>query len=89
MTVREFIVLLQTMPQDAIMIQTMCSDYNDLEETDITLILPKSRLIRHYGHLMYLQEEWELPVWSYQQGGEGKDAPSNPEFLTAVHIAGN
>jgi hypothetical protein len=86
MTVREFIELLQGMPQNAIMIHTMASDYCDIKKEDVSLMQPKDGqgLIRHHGHLMFLRAEW----WPKRPPGGGA-RPDNPEFLTAVHIIGN
>lgn len=76
MTVKELINLLKTFPQDAIVIQTMHSDFQDVEKETFTLITPDHRLIRHHGHLMYVQRKWLEENQTF-------------EYLTAVHIEGN
>jgi len=78
MTVKELIALLEKMPQDAIVINTMMSDYSEVEPYDITLLQgEEGRVIRHRGHLMKLRRSW----WPKDLG--------EPEYLTAVHFKGN
>ncbi len=92
MTVRELIQLLNTMPQDALVIQTMCSDYSDVEANHITLMVPDEEggMIRHHGHLMQCKREWlgtKQPTSKYR--AHLKDVPQDTQFLTCVHFAGN
>ncbi len=89
MTVAEAIELFKTFPQDARLIHTICSDYEELEVADFTLFDGKVEferdgkgLIRHKGHLMLLKKEW-VPAH------HGCGRPVDPEFVTAVHIRGN
>jgi hypothetical protein len=87
MIVSELIEHLKTFPQDALVIATMFSDYEQLEVEDITLIRAEDSksagkgLIRHNGHLMDLQEGW----WPKSEGPK----PTEPEYITAVHFPGN
>lgn len=104
MTVKELIVLLQTKPQDAVVITTMCSDFADVDAEHITVIDGKADyektgtgLIRHRGHLMELRKEWWPGdgnlAWNSNYNADQKrrfgDRPEEPEFVTAVHFAGN
>ena len=81
MVVRELIELLQAMPQDALVITSLHSDYVEVERDDIALMEPSRRLISHNGHLMILQPKW----WPAGLG----PMPTSPTFITAVHFAGN
>lgn len=76
MTVKELIKLLKTFPPDAIVIQTMYSDFDDVTKDTFSLYEPKDRLVRHKGHLMQVRPEW-------------LEANQTVECLTAVHIDGN
>lgn len=78
MTVKELIDFLQTMPQDAIVIQSKYSDWIDIELDDFALKTPKDKLIRHNGHLMILNEKW----WPEHFG----PIPKQPEYLTALRL---
>lgn len=80
MTVRELIKLLEAMPQDALVIHTLYSDYEETRPEDVILIDGAKNfeqhgtgLARHNGHLMSVHKRW-LP--------EGFTA----EFVTAVHL---
>lgn len=83
MVVKELIELLQTMPQDALVITTIYSDYAEVERDHISLKVPKDGegLIVHHGHVMHLEKNW----WPKPLG----ERPENPKFITAVHFAGN
>lgn len=85
MTVKELIALLQTTPQDALVTQTLFSDYKELEPGDISVMDgPRpdgSGLIRHHGHLMWMHGNW----WPKHEG----EKPAKPEYVKAVHFNGN
>ena len=92
MTVRELIKHLKQYPQDAVVITTMCSDYEEVEPDSISLMEPKDGegIINHHGHIMYLEKNW----WPYAKGveevlGPAYGKPKNPKFLTCVHFRGN
>ncbi len=92
MTVRELIQLLQTMPPDAPVITTFCSDFVDVEPDQITLMSPDDEggLIRHHGHLMHCKKEWlgtDQPITKY--GEKLRQVPLTAPFLTCVHFSGN
>ncbi len=85
MTVKELVAVLKKMPQDAHVIHTMCSDYEDLDEEDITLMEPMadgSGVVCHKGHWMNLPVSW----WD-----ENTLGPRPPELVpvTVVHVRGN
>lgn len=96
MTVKELIEHLQTMPQDAIVICTFCSDYDVVTKEDITLYNGRQKLsrtgatirygglIRHKGHLMHYDESWGILV-----NFKKREILDAPQYLTAVHFKGN
>ncbi len=90
MTVQELIDLLKTFPPDAPVIQTMFSDYCDMEAKEITLIEPKDGegIIRHHGHLMRLKKGWWEGQSRYGTFDE-INRNASPKLLTVVHFAGN
>lgn len=98
MTVRELIELLQTFPQDALVICTFCSDYDKIDPDDITLMEPKDGegLINHHGHIMHLPKKWREDKktvnemnWEKKMG-RGPGVPQEePVLITAVHFKGN
>ena len=74
MTVAELIEHLKTMPPNAPVIQTYCSDYDDVSPSDVTA----SKLIRRGDHWMSYNEKW----WDHAKDGE-------PVLIDVCHIAGN
>ncbi len=78
MKVSELIDLLRTFPQNAPVIQTMMSDYVELEKDAVTLIVPDGiqGVGCHKGHWMMIQSKW-------------RDGATQQECVTVVHIAGN
>ena len=97
MTIKELIEHLQTMPQDALVIHTFCSDYDALKADDFTLMTPteKGGIINHHGHIMYCKRDWlaDADVQHeilYLERWKGIPKPTEtPAFITAVHIRGN
>ncbi len=98
MIVKELIDLLSTMPQDALVIRTFCSDYDAVEEEHISLISPdeKGGIVEHHGHIMHVQHnwlptvEWAESVESLNKGYQKVPLPEGPpKFITAVHFSGN
>jgi hypothetical protein len=93
MTVRELIALLSTMPQDAPVIRTFCSDFDEVDADQISVLVPDETggIIRHHGHLMRCQRNWldtgEARVGKYMDRLE--NVPPESAFLTCVHFAGN
>ncbi|RJQ25704.1 hypothetical protein C4577_04900 [Candidatus Parcubacteria bacterium] len=89
MTVQEAIELLSTFPKDAILIQTMCSDYRVLEEDDFSLMKNvgssnidseyTKKLVNHNGHIMWVSKYWMERNKDWEE----------LEPITAVHITGN
>ena len=88
MIVSELIELLRTMPQDALVIRTLYSDYDTLEPDQVTLMEPSGDkgLIFHHGHLMQLLKGWRDRQWP---AACGEKVPADVKFVTAVHFAGN
>jgi len=81
-TVRELVKLLQTMPQDVVVVYKFHSDFEVLEAEDVELSVPNDEfgLIHHHGHIM----DFDRVRWwdAYRDG-----AP--PEYITAVIFPGN
>lgn len=93
MTVKELIELLQAMPQDALVIRTLFSDYDTVEPKQIRLMEPKDGegIISHNGHLMWLRKGWwpsEKHSGIARQIAPGEEI-GTPQLLTCVHFDGN
>lgn len=89
MTVKELIAHLQMLPQDAIVITSYFSDYQEIDTSHISLIdghtdfeKNGTGLIRHHGHLMELNRVW-IEQGHYAAEFQ-KSLPAEPEFVVAV-----
>lgn len=91
MTVAEVIEKLKEFPQDALVIITQCSDYEEVAADDFRLMDGKREfdaigygLMNHNGHLMTVYKKWLDTDW-WEKNRKDKP-PKRTDFVTAVHI---
>jgi predicted dehydrogenase len=88
------------MPQDAPVITSYCSDYEEIDSDWVSIMEPneKGGIIDHHGHLMYCHRKWlgdpnasavfRLPFPRHE---EKHSIPTEEtvNFLTCVYFKGN
>jgi hypothetical protein len=96
MTVKDLIAKLQTMPQDAVVIRTMCSDYEPMPDDEPTLIAIKGiemadkkrwhegKIIGKVWRIMLRAGsfvDFDEDTWDKNEG--------EPKLVDVVHFGGN
>lgn len=95
MIVKELIELLQTMPQDAEVLYTFCSDNTPLEGSQITLYRKDGSVHGRDGELFHKQSPHRPTRWVVRDGriheyvANQWPADWTPQFIDVVLFPGN